>query len=384
MSVLLLILGLLLFVSLVVVHELGHYIAARRNDVEVEEFGIGFPPMAWKRKLKNGTLFTLNWLPLGGFVKLKGEHDADREPGSFGAASLSAKTKIMLAGVGMNLVAAFVILTFLAASGMPTIIKGQFSVDRDAKVTQEVEHKGEVKVVDVVKDSPAEQIGLQKGDLLLSIADTEIHDPDMVKTITKAHALQSTLVEFRRNGQDITQQVVLGNNSNGKGYLGVTVDSNESGVQVRRFTWSAPIVAVGFMRQVTVLTIKGIGTALKGLGSTLAGLFTRNKEARQAGQSEATQQVTGPLGLFYILKSSTELGIRFVLMIIAIISLTLAIMNALPIPALDGGRLFVLLLFRAARKPLTKRKEEWIHGTGFAVLLILLLVITIVDARRFL
>src|SRR5829696_563176 len=104
MSVLLLILGLLLFVALVVVHEFGHYIAARRNDVVVEEFGIGFPPRAWGRKLKNGVFFTLNWLPLGGFVRLKGEHDADREIGSYGRASLWGKTQIMTAGVVMNLI----------------------------------------------------------------------------------------------------------------------------------------------------------------------------------------------------------------------------------------------------------------------------------------
>src|SRR3990167_8766177 len=98
MSILLLVLGLFLFVGLVVVHEFGHYLAARRNGVDVEEFGIGFPPRAYKKKLKNKVLFTLNWLPLGGFVKLKGEHDADTVKGSYGAASLKNKTKILLAG----------------------------------------------------------------------------------------------------------------------------------------------------------------------------------------------------------------------------------------------------------------------------------------------
>ena len=88
MSWLLLTIGLILFIGLVVVHEFGHYLAARRNGVVVEEFGIGFPPKAWAKKLKNGVLFTINWLPLGGFVRLKGEHDADTSRGSYGAASL--------------------------------------------------------------------------------------------------------------------------------------------------------------------------------------------------------------------------------------------------------------------------------------------------------
>src|SRR5262245_23855485 len=113
MTILLLILGILLFIGLVVLHELGHFLAARRNGVDVEEFGIGFPPRAWQRKTRKDFIFSLNWLPIGGFVKLKGETDSATEKGSFGAASFRTKTKIMLAGVGMNLLAAFVIFTAL-------------------------------------------------------------------------------------------------------------------------------------------------------------------------------------------------------------------------------------------------------------------------------
>src|SRR3954464_9815765 len=106
MSIGLFIAGLLLFIGLVVVHEYGHFIVARRNGVDVEEFGIFFPPRLYKRRTKGGWLFTINVLPLGGFVRLKGEHDSDTMPGSFGAASLSAKTQIMAAGVVMNLLLA--------------------------------------------------------------------------------------------------------------------------------------------------------------------------------------------------------------------------------------------------------------------------------------
>src|SRR3712207_1395747 len=101
MSVLYFILGLLLFIGLVVFHEYAHYKAPGRSGVDVEKFGIGFPPMLWGKKLKDGMLFSINWLPLGGFVRLKGEHDADRSKRSFGAASTADKAKILLAGVGM-------------------------------------------------------------------------------------------------------------------------------------------------------------------------------------------------------------------------------------------------------------------------------------------
>lgn len=123
------------------------------------------------------------------------------------------------------------------------------------------------------------------------------------------------------------------------------------------------------MAQFTKLTLAGIGHAL-------GGLFTGNT-------AQATEQVSGPIGIVVLLKDGSLLGYQFVLVIVAVISLTLAIINTLPIPALDGGRLFVTLLFRAVKKPLTKRQEEWIHGTGFALLMLLFVLITFVDIHRF-
>jgi len=134
MSIILLVVGLLLFISLVVVHEFGHFIMARRGGVEVEEFGIFFPPRLFKYKTKAGWNFTINLIPLGGFVKLKGEHDSDTEKGSFGAASLSRKVKIMAAGVVMNLITALVLFTIVALIGMPKLVDNQFTVKRDTQL----------------------------------------------------------------------------------------------------------------------------------------------------------------------------------------------------------------------------------------------------------
>lgn len=138
---------------------------------------------------------------------------------------------------------------------------------------------------------------------------------------------------------------------------------------LQRSTWSAPIVGIGVAKQFTELT-------LKGLGSVVAGLF-------QGDTQKASSQVSGPVGVFVLIKDGSKLGIQFVLMIIAVISLTLAIMNALPIPALDGGRLFVTYLYRIMRKPLTAKAEDMIHGIGFAVLMLLFVLITVVDVKRF-
>lgn len=412
MSVILLILGILLFIGLVVVHEFGHFIVARRNGVEVEEFGIGFPPRAWGRKTKSGFDFTLNWLPLGGFVKLKGEHDADDRPGSFGAASLNTKAKIMLAGVGMNLLAAFVLLTILAWAGMPQLIDHQFTIKSDTKTTRQ-----ELLVGAIESGSPAAHAGLKARDRLVGAwtdahavceypplddgldcqPPFDVHDkPTFVfrsgedlTSFTKSHAGQSIVLLVERHGVDYvagpltlrSAQVIAASQKSGQpqGYLGVA----PTDLRLTRSTWSAPIVAAGLSKQFTVLTFKGLGSALKGLGSTIAGLVTNNKAAREAGQSQASAQVSGPVGIIMLLRDSSLLGAQFVLLIIALISLTLAIMNVLPIPALDGGRLFLLIIARALHKPLTEEIEERVVGASFVFLLLLVALVTVVDVKRF-
>jgi regulator of sigma E protease len=372
MSVVLLILALFMFIGLVVVHEFGHYIAARKGGVEVEEFGIGFPPKAWGKKLKSGMLFTINWLPLGGFVKLKGEHDSATAKGSFGAASLKTKISIMVAGVIMNLITAFVIFTALALLGMPKLIDNQFTVDSDTKIT-----KNEVLVGAVEENSPASKAGLQQRDKIVSITADEKNKPIATSAdlpiATSSQAGKKIIIAIERKGESKNLTATLRTEKeveaskktdNPVGYLGVS----PAEFTLRKSTWSAPIVAAGVIKQFTFETFKGLGSALSNV-------------ARGNGK-EASQQVSGPVGIFVILQQGSLLGVQFVMIIIAIISLTLAIMNILPIPALDGGRLFVTLLFKALGKPLTQETEDKIHGTGFLMLMGLFLLITIVDIRR--
>lgn len=373
MTIFLLILGLLLFVGLVVIHEFGHFVAARRNGVDVEEFGIGFPPRAWGKKTKSGFIFSLNWLPIGGFVKLKGEHDSDTEKGSFGAASLSAKVKIMVAGVGMNLLVAFVMFMALAWIGMPKLIDNQFIVASDAKTIRQ-----DVLVGQIVKDSPAHKAGLEQRDQLIAIGTPnnmkQIEAAASLPKVTAEFAGQDVRIQFVRNGETKTAETTLlstktvqdsRSTDNPKGYLGVAPTE----YTLIRSTWSAPIVAGGLIGQFTAATFQGLGTAI-------GALF-------QGDTTKASEQVSGPVGIFVLLKDGSILGIQFILMIIAIISLTLAIMNVLPIPALDGGRLFVTLIARAFGKQLTEAMEERIYGIGFAALMLLIVVVTIVDVKRF-
>lgn len=360
MSIIIFIIGLILFVGLVVLHELGHAIAARRKGVEVEEFGIGFPPRAWSKKLKNGTLFSLNWLPLGGFVKLKGEHDSATGKGTYGGASLWAKTQILLAGVIINWLTAAVIFTVLAFVGLPQLLPDQFTVSSDTTYA-----KRDVVAATVSKDSPAARAGLQQGDVVRQIAGQQVTSAEQLTQLTSQNAGKTVQIVVDRNGQTLQLTTALNKERTAEqGHLGVAPGEEV----LRRSTWSAPIVGVGVTGQFTWLT-------LKGLGETVAHLF--KSEFKEAGQN-----VAGPVGIFSILQKSSEIGFVSVLFLIGIISLTLAVMNALPIPALDGGRLFVTLLYRILRKPLTKEREEAIQAAGFVALLLLVILITFVDVGR--
>lgn len=366
-----------MFIGLVVVHEFGHFVTARRNGIEVEEFGIFFPPRVWKKRVKSpkGDYdFTINALPLGGFVRLKGEHDSDKTPGSFGAAPLLAKVKVMTAGVAMNLVAAFLLLTLAALVGMPRLVDNQFTVASDTKITRQ-----EVFVGYIDPDSPAGKAGLKVRDQIAAIGPADgtkqiIKSADKLPAVTESLAGQKVEIHYRRDGQPATALVTLRSaeevekskdTDSPKGYLGIA----PAEFTLQRSTWSAPVVAGGLIKQFTELTFQG-------LGSAIASLFRGDTQ-------KAAENVAGPVGIFVILKDSSLLGFEFILIIIAVISLTLAIMNVLPIPALDGGRLFVMLLFRGIKKPLTKNTEELIHGTGFLLLMALFVLITIVDVKRF-
>jgi len=381
--ILIFILGALLFISLVLVHEWGHFMAARKNGVDVEEFGLGFPPQAKVLTKHKGTVYSLNWLPLGGFVRLKGEHDADKGKGSFGAATTKVKVLIMLAGIGMNLVTAYVLFTIVALIGMPNLSKTlgiqQFTVASDTKIIRDYQNVGVIKIDSVVADTPAAKAGLQSGDEIISINGVPIDDTDMLGKQTSANAGKTVDVAFSRGNTIDVIPIALNTSSP---YLGVASYSDEFGIQLRRSTWSAPIVAGGVMKDITVATFKGLGNALKGLGSLIAGLVTGNREARQAGQTAASSQVAGPVGIVQTLYEGSKLGFGFMLFIIAVISLTLAIMNVLPIPALDGGRLYVMLIYRAIKKPLTQKTEEKIQMVGFSIVMILVLLTTVVDISR--
>lgn len=370
--------GLVILVLLVVVHELGHAIAARRNGVVVEEFGIGFPPKAWGKKLKNGILFTLNWLPLGGFVKLQGEHDAADKKGDYGAATLWQKTKILFAGVFINWLVAAVLFSILAITGLPKVIPDQFSIAADTtSVVQPVQ------IANVLDNYPADAAGFKPGDVIQTFAGEEITTATQLVEVAKDHAGESVTIEYIRDGRESRTEVQLKSDTDDSVF--------GAGLAQREFikaTWSAPIVGIVTTAQFTWVTLQGVGDLLANLFTGLIFQLSTNpdtKEQANANLAEVSASVAGPVGILgVIFPAAEQAGLTQLVFLTAIISLTLAVMNALPIPALDGGRWFVTVIFKLLRKPLTKEREEKIQATGFLILMGLIILITIGDVTKLL
>jgi regulator of sigma E protease len=377
--------GIIVLNLIVVAHELGHALVGKKYGTVVEEFGIGFPPKAWSKKVKKSFLgdnveFSINWLPLGGFVRFQGEHDAAAKKGDYGAMTFWQKTQVLLAGVVVNWLLAAFLISVLAVIGLPKILPNQFTVASDTQII-----KRPVELAAVAADMPAAKAGLKEGDKIVRFDNQSVATPDDLAALAASRAGKKVQVIYLRNDVESTTTVKLrSNNDDKKGYLGAGPAQRE----LVRATWSAPIVGVAVTAQATWATIEGLGQLLANTATGLVMKLVSNEATQaQANQrlGEAGASVAGPLAIFGVIFPAAEkAGPTYVIMIAAIISLTLAVMNALPIPALDGGRWFVTAVYKLLKKPLTKEAEEKIHGTGFMILLLLIVVITIADIGKLL
>lgn len=348
---------ILIFGLLVFIHELGHFVAARRNGVEVEEFGFGFPPRIIAKQIGR-TRYSLNWIPLGGFVKLKGENLTDTSPGSFGAASFWGKTKVLLAGVAMNALAAYAILLYLSLTGLPPLIDNQFS-----RGMPNYAQPKQVMAVAVAPGSPAAASGLKRGDIIIAVNGRSLSNETDLLNFTKSHAGQEVKIQVERDGRRSVISPRLKGADSKQGFLGVTPLQT---YKLKYGLMDAPVVAAGILGQLTLAT-------LAAFGGLIAGLFTH-------GQVSA--QVAGPVGIVALLSSMTDLGTAYVLAFVASISLSLAVINALPLPALDGGRWVMAAVQKALGRSLSEKAETAIHAAGFAALILLMLVVTFFDVAR--
>jgi regulator of sigma E protease len=340
--------------ALVVIHELGHFVTARLAGVRVLEFGIGFPPRAKVLRSSGETLYTLNWLPIGGFVKLEGEDgDYAEDPRSFVRARLWKKLVILVAGVGMNVILAFAIFTSIAAFASPAV-----GVAFDA----------------VQADSPAAAAGITGPGRIVAI-DGQQYDLFGAKTILdgiRAKAGQTAVVTVIEPGgvrRDVT--VTLRNGDADHGTLGITSPTGLrlelSGDYVRHDPATA--VSIGATE-----TVRALGLIVDGLGQLVGSVATN---------PTAPPPVAGPVGIAIQLGDIFwNAGPVMTLYVAGILSANLALVNILPFPPLDGGRMLMIVLRSLFGARISVRAERMTYAIGFLFLFGFLIWVTGFDILR--
>lgn len=343
---------------LVFVHEFGHFIAAKKSGAAVEEFGFGFPPRIAGIK-RGGTIYSINWIPLGGFVRIKGENgDGAKDPDSFGSKPAWKRAIILAAGVVMNLLLAWVLLTAGFIIGIPQIVDD--TLPKNATIADH-----ELQVVSILPESPAEKAGIEAGDVVVTIDGVNIENLDAFRAATSSHTGENIEVGYLRDGVSgsaTVAPVVLKET----GRPGIGVGLAETGTVSYPF-YIAPFVAMKSVWSTFIDTFKALGGIFRDL------LVTQR----------VSVDVSGPVGIAFLTADVAKLGGLYLLQFIAVLSINLAVINILPIPALDGGRLLFLIIEKLRGRGLKGTTEGAIHAIGFFLLISLVVFVTYRDLIKF-
>lgn len=382
---------LLVLSVLVLAHEWGHFITARKFGVAAEEFGLGFPPrifgvQIWKQSGKTrrnwrliwgareltdedkkfGTVYSLNWLPLGGFVKIKGENgpsassgqakDEDRD--SFASRPIWQRGIMLAAGVIMNIVLAMILIIAGFMVGLPQ------NLDSGVPARASVSDR-KIQVVQVMKNSPAQLADLKIGDTIVSIDNNKFTSFEALQNYVNSKIGVELNYKIKR-GQDFLDKKITPvlRQETGKGGVGVAI--SETGII--RYPWYLAILEGVKM---TFILIWAIIVAFYEL---IKGLIF--------GQG-VTADLAGPVGIATITGQVARLGFVYLMQFTALLSINLAVINFFPFPALDGGRFLFLIIEKIKRAPVKRELENLIHNIGFALLMILILVVTFRDVAKF-
>ena len=380
---LILILGVAIYV-----HELGHFVAAKRLGVAVDEFGFGFPPRIvgiyknkqgkWKLlkgrkepkdKMESTTIYSINWIPFGGFVKIKGsagegddkkmDENSLKEKDSFFAQKAWKRAIIISAGVVCNIIIAAIILAVGFMIGLPTV------VDETTDPTKMSDPQ--IQVYEVVEGSVSEGAGLELGDIILAMNGEEFTQKQALIDFEADKANQEIILTISRIGevQDLTFTLDE-NPDTGVGVMGASlVDIAKVKYPWYQALWlglKSTIILTGKIIVAIVLLIKGL----------------------IVGQSQVAADVAGPVGIAILTNQFTQMGFVYLLQFAALLSINLAIFNFLPLPALDGGRIIFIILEKFRRgKKVSFKVEGLIHTVGFSLLLLLLVFVSIRDVFKF-
>ncbi len=366
--------AIILFVAIlfivVVIHELGHFLMAKRNKIGVEEFGFGLPPRIWGKKIGE-TIYSINWLPFGGFVRLVGEDDVSEKSqrnDSFQKKNISARISVVVAGVFANFLLAvvlfYIVLIIVGFKiSFPSLVEHKFIL---AEQTQQIFVAG------INEGGAAANSGINVGDSVISAEGQVIDSTKQLQQIIRGSEgkqisldLENTINNEKRNVKvtpvynDQIQAPALGIE------LGELVVLNYKTPVQKAFS--------GFTHSYNTLTYTG-----KIFGRLIGSAFAQKNIA------PVSEGVSGPVGIFTLVRDVSAFGIIPILQLVALLSLNLAVINILPIPAVDGGRLAFIIVEAVIRKRVSPNIEKWVHTAGFAVLIGLILLVTYNDILKLL
>lgn len=351
------ILFIVVLAVLVLVHELGHFLTARFFGIDVEEFGVGFPPRAWSVKKKD-TVWSLNWIPLGGFVRIKGEDDPSKTgPGTFSHKPAHVRAVVICAGVFMNLVLASVLFAIGFMAGVP-------QVTDDLPSTARVRDP-RVQVIEVLKGFPADEAGIHGGDVIVSIDGQSFTKVERIQDYVNGDADGQVRLTVRR-GKEVIDGVMSTklDPETGKRIMGVALVETAIVSFPPHEAVARGVYATGFYAKEIVMTVVDL----------VKGLFVGQKPG---------VEFSGPVGIAVLTGQAARLGFIYLLQFAALLSVNLAVVNILPIPALDGGRLLFIVIEKFRGRSVRPAVEAFIHRVAFFLLLGLVVLVTLKDLERY-
>ena len=354
---------IVVLVALIIVHEFGHFIVAKLSGMRVDEFGLGYPPRALTVATVGETTYTLNWLPFGGFVKIYGEDalspDAPKDSRSFSSKSRFAQALVLVAGITMNLLFAYVLITGALVMGTPRALSQSEIVNAESM---------ELMVASVLPNTPASVAGLLPGDSIVSakVGGAQWHaaDPKSFSAFIASSNGSKVTLQIKRNGseQSIDATPVSGIATSDRSRFALGVEVATIGVVPLSFG-TAIIEGASLTWSATKMTAVG-------LGHFFYSIFTFTADL---------SQVAGPIGIAGAVGAASSQGFGDLLSIMAIISINLALINLIPIPALDGGRLLFVIIESVIRRPIKANIANSVNMVGFAFLILLMVVVTAHD-----
>ncbi len=352
---------IIILAVLILVHEFGHFIVAKKSGIRVDEFGLGFPPKIFAKKFGD-TVYTLNAIPFGGFVKIFGEDqhsenlsEEDKKT-SFVYKPKWIQASVLVAGVTMNIIFAWFVISVGLMIGLPSPV----DYSGFGKVTNP-----KLVITEVLPDSAAQTAGLISGDEIIkvvsTIGDTKEVTPEEVKNLIK-NSTGDIEITYKRGSLPVDTVSVTPkyDNVSKTRLAGIAMDS------IGTLKLSPPLAFLEGARTTYFLT----KNTASGLFSFLGGVFTFKSDL---------SQVSGPVGIAHVVGEARTLGFVYLLTLTALISINLAIINLLPFPALDGGRLLFVIIEAITRRPIPPKFVKWSNYIGFAFLLTLMVVVTAHD-----